>query len=107
MLVGVAKRLPSQNRTPTSTEILRGGSKADIRRPEDLLGKTVGVPEYQMTAPVWIRGILQDYHSIDPAAVVYVTGGEEQPGRVEKLKLDLPPRFRVTPIRSDQPSQRC
>lgn len=77
-------------------------AKADIRRPEDLLGKTVGVPEYQMTAPVWIRGILQDYHSIDPAAVVYVTGGEEQPGRVEKLKLDLPPRFRVTPIRPDQ-----
>ncbi len=69
-----------------------------ITRPEDLKGKRIGVPEYQMTAPVWIRGILADEYGIDPADVTYVTGGEEQPGREEKLKLNLPDRFRVEAI---------
>lgn len=69
-----------------------------ITRPEELKGKRIGVPEYQMTAPVWIRGILADEYGIDPADVTYVTGGEEQPGREEKLKLSLPERFRVAPI---------
>ncbi|MCW6537775.1 ABC transporter substrate-binding protein [Sphingomonas lycopersici] len=74
-------------------------SKASgIETPSDLVGKRVGVPEYQMTAPVWIRGILSDEYGIDPASVTYVTGGEEEPGREEKLKLDLPPRFRVEAI---------
>ena len=69
-----------------------------IDKPADLVGKRIGVPEYQMTAPVWIRGILQDEYGIDPASVTYLTGGEEEPGREEKLKLNLPERFRVEPI---------
>ncbi|MDQ8757426.1 ABC transporter substrate-binding protein [Sphingosinicella sp. LHD-64] len=73
-------------------------TKSGIQRPEDLVGKRIGVPEYQMTAPVWIRGILQDEYGVDPASVIYVTGGEEEPGREEKLKLNLPGRFRVEPI---------
>lgn len=73
-----------------------------IERPEDLVGKRIGVPEYQMTAPVWIRGILQDEYGVDPASVIYCTGGEEQPGREEKLKLDLPDRFRIEPIGPDK-----
>ncbi len=71
---------------------------AGIERPQDLVGKRVGVPEYQMTAPVWIRGILADEYGVAPDSVAYFSGGEEEPGRVEKLKLDLPPRIRITPI---------
>jgi len=73
-------------------------AKSGIREPKDLAGKRVGVPEYQMTAPVWIRGILQDEYGVDAAGVTYFTGGEEEPGREEKLKLDLPQRFRVSSI---------
>jgi 4,5-dihydroxyphthalate decarboxylase len=73
-------------------------TKSGIQTPQDLVGKRVGVPEYQMTAPVWIRGVLQDEYGVDPAAVTYMTGGEEQPGREEKLKLDLPERFDVRAI---------
>src|SRR5215469_6240850 len=73
-------------------------AKSLIREPADLVGKRIGVPEYQMTAPVWIRGVLADEYGVDPASVTYVTGGEEEPGRDEKLKLDLPERFRVVPI---------
>jgi len=71
---------------------------SSIREPKDLAGKKIGVPEYQMTAPVWIRGILQDEYGVDPASCEYWTGGEEEPGRDEKLKLDLPSNFRVRPI---------
>ena len=77
-------------------------AKSGIVDAKDLVGKRVGVPEYQMTAPVWIRGILSDEYGVDPASVTYLTGGEEQPGRDEKLKLELPERISVAPIGPDQ-----
>jgi 4,5-dihydroxyphthalate decarboxylase len=75
---------------------------AGIERPQDLVGKRIGVPEYQMTAPVWIRGILADEYGVAPDSVTYFSGGEEEPGRIDKLKVDLPPQFRVTPIGPQQ-----
>jgi len=77
-------------------------AKSGIREPKDLAGKKIGVPEYQMTAPVWIRGILQDEYGVDPAGCEYWSGGEEEPGRDEKLALDLPAKFRVRPIGPEQ-----
>ena len=71
---------------------------AGIREPRDLIGKRVGNPEYQMTAPVWIRGILSDHYGVPVDSVTYCTGGEEEPGRPEKLKLDLPANIRIEPI---------
>ena len=72
--------------------------KSGIREPKDLLGKRIGTPEFQMTAPVWIRGTLQDEYGVDPPSVEYFTGGVEERGRSEKVKLDLPAKIRVTPI---------
>lgn len=69
-----------------------------IREPKDLIGKRVGLPEYQLTAPVWIRGILSDEYDVPAASVSYFTGGQEEPGRIEKIKLSLPPQFHVEPI---------
>jgi 4,5-dihydroxyphthalate decarboxylase len=71
---------------------------AGIREPRDLIGKRIGVPEYQMTAPVWIRGILSDHYGVPVDSVTYFTGGEEEPGRTEKLKLDLPPGIEIRSI---------
>lgn len=69
-----------------------------ICEPKDLAGKRIGSPEYQMTAPVWIRGILSDEYGVPVTSGNYFTGGEEQPGRPEKLALSLPPQFRVERI---------
>ncbi len=69
-----------------------------IREPKDLIGKRVGNPEYQMTAPVWIRGVLQDEYGVPVDSVTYFTGGEEEPNRSEKLKLDLPSNIKVERI---------
>ena len=71
---------------------------AGIREPKDLVGKRVGNPEYQMTAPVWIRGILQDEYGVPVDTQTYYQGGEEEPNRPEKIKLDLPARIKVRAI---------
>jgi 4,5-dihydroxyphthalate decarboxylase len=73
-----------------------------IRQPKDLIGKKVGNPEYQMTALVWIRGMLADEHEVPVNSVTYCTGGEEEPGRPEKLRLELPPDIRVERIGPNQ-----
>jgi len=73
-----------------------------IREPKDLIGKRIGNPEYQMTAPVWIRGILSDEYSVPVTSVSYLSGGEEQAGRTEKIPLSLPPEIRLEAIPSDK-----
>jgi len=73
-------------------------AKSGIRTPKDLIGKKVGVPEFQMTAPVWIRGTLDEYYGVPVDSVTYYTGGEEEPGRSEKLALDLPANIKVQAI---------
>src|ERR1700730_12679682 len=68
--------------------------RSGIREPSDLRGKRFGCPEYQLTANVWIRGILDDEYGVAPESVTYVTGGEEEPGRPGKLALDWPAEIR-------------
>jgi 4,5-dihydroxyphthalate decarboxylase len=75
---------------------------AGIAQAKDLIGRRVGNPEYQMTAPVWIRGILADRYGVPVDSVTYMTGGEEEPGRSEKIALDLPASIRIEPIGPDR-----
>src|ERR1044071_8415049 len=78
-------------------------AKSGIKEPLDLIGKKIGNPEYQMTAPVWIRGILQDEYGVGVDTQTYYQGGEEEPvHRPEKLKLELPPNIKVAPIGEGQ-----
>jgi len=73
-----------------------------IREPKDLIGKRVGTPEYQMTAGVWIRGILSDEYGVPVSSTNYFNGGEEEPGRPEKLKLSLPPEIHLESIPAEK-----
>lgn len=77
-------------------------SDRGIRTPADLRGRAVGVPEYQMTAAVWVRGMLSDRYGVGAHEVRWSTGGLVQPGRTEKLALHLPPHFHVQPIGADR-----
>ena len=65
--------------------------KDRIQRPQDLKGRRVGLPEYQLTAHVWARAILQDDFGVRPEDIRWVRGGIDSPGRPEKIKLALPP----------------
>jgi 4,5-dihydroxyphthalate decarboxylase len=76
---------------------LYGNAESGINEPADLIGRRIGVPEYQMTMAVWLRGILQDHFGIDFRSMQHVTGGVDRPGRKERVPLDLPPEVDCTP----------
>jgi 4,5-dihydroxyphthalate decarboxylase len=75
--------------------------KDRIRSPEDLRGKRIGVPEYQLTANVWARALLEDDYGVKPSDVQWVRGGIDQPGRLEKIALSLPPGVHLTDAPAD------
>jgi 4,5-dihydroxyphthalate decarboxylase len=85
------------------SRVFRHGSmfvsaKSGITDPRELAGKRIGYPEYQMTAPVWMRGILADDYGVAVEGCRHFSGGVEQPGRIEKIALALPPAIRLEPV---------
>ncbi len=77
-------------------------TKSGIEEPKDLVGRRVGVPEYQITAAVWARGILQHEYGVTPEKMKWFTGGAEDPGRQEKLRPDLPKNIEIQWIGPDR-----
>jgi 4,5-dihydroxyphthalate decarboxylase len=71
---------------------------AGITTPKDLEGRRVGLPEYQMTLGLWLRGILADDHGVDVNGIRWRTAGTNAAGRKERLPLELPPGFDVAPL---------
>lgn len=71
----------------------------------DLRGRSVGVPEYQMTAALWMRGIMSDEAGVPATAVHWRTGALDQGIRRERLALAPPPDLRITPIADGQTLQ--
>ena len=61
-----------------------------IAKPADLKGKRGGVPEYSMTAAVYMRGLLQHEYGVKPSDVEWVQG------RADRLGRELPPDIRLT-----------
>jgi 4,5-dihydroxyphthalate decarboxylase len=75
---------------------------AGIERPEDLVGKRVGIPEYQMTAALWIRALLQHDYGVMPADLHWHYGGLNSTDYAERLRHETPPGVRLDPIPRDQ-----
>ncbi|MGE4218304.1 MAG: ABC transporter substrate-binding protein [Alphaproteobacteria bacterium] len=73
-----------------------------IEKPEDLKGKIVGVPEYQMTAALWIRGFLQDDFGVRASDMRWRSGGLEQGGRKQIVGLSLPPEIELKSIPAEE-----
>ncbi|MFV0493417.1 MAG: ABC transporter substrate-binding protein [Pseudorhodobacter sp.] len=80
--------------------IVRTGS--GIRKPADLRGRRIGIPEWQLTANVWARAMLEDEYGVSSTEINWVRGGLEEPGRHEKVSLDLPEGISVTDIGPEQ-----
>lgn len=66
--------------------------------PSQLAGKRIGVPEWAQTAAIYSRGILAHHHGVDLASIEWFQAGVNDPGRVEKVKLDLRGGLRLTPV---------
>src|SRR3954464_10842110 len=75
---------------------------AGIRTPADLRGKRIGLPEYQITAVVWMRGMMQHEYGVHPNEIHWRNGGQEQPGRDERTPLKPIAGLDLKPIGKDQ-----
>jgi len=73
-----------------------------IKGPQDFKGKKIGVPEYSITAAVWIRGFLSDECGVRAQDVQWLVGGQEEAGRKERVRLNLPPEIKVSLIPEDK-----
>jgi 4,5-dihydroxyphthalate decarboxylase len=62
----------------------------EVASPQALVGARIAVPEYHMTAVLFMRGLLGDEHGIRPSDVTWVQAGMYSPGRVEREPLHLP-----------------
>lgn len=68
-------------------------------------GRRIGVPEYQMTAAVWMRGIMNDEFDVDCNSIHWRTGALDKGVRRERLPLALPQGMVVEPIEEGQTLQ--
>jgi 4,5-dihydroxyphthalate decarboxylase len=65
-------------------------TRKGIRSPADLRGKRVGLPEWAQSAAVYTRGYLMHDIGIPLNEIRWVQAGTEEPGRIEKVELELP-----------------
>jgi 4,5-dihydroxyphthalate decarboxylase len=68
----------------------------------ELAGRRVGLPEYQMTAAVWVRGLLAEQYGVDLRSIEWYVGGVEKPGRKERISLDPPAGYRIHRLDDNQ-----
>ena len=73
-----------------------------IETPEDLKGRVIGLPEYQMTANLWVRGILEDEYGVKPSDIKWRNGGLEEAGREERARISLPEGVELESIPKDE-----
>ncbi|QGA69000.1 ABC transporter substrate-binding protein [Sulfolobus sp. E11-6] len=64
--------------------------ESGIRKPEDLKGRRVGIPEFRHTASVWIRGILEEKYGVPVESVTYVLGPMEREKSPNKYYIYVP-----------------
>lgn len=74
------------------------GKNSAIKKPKDLEGRRVGIPEWAQTAGIYVRGLLQHEYGVDLRRIAWFQAGVWQPGRVEKVELKLPDGIRITPV---------
>jgi 4,5-dihydroxyphthalate decarboxylase len=73
-------------------------NEAGVHAPADLRGKRIGVPDYHMTAALWIRGMLEHEYGVRAAEVEWMQGGLQDAGRKERVEYHLPPEIRVRTV---------
>lgn len=71
-------------------------SDRKIKKAADLRGRRIGIAEYQLSANVWVRGILEDIYGVKPHEIEWVRGGMNTPGRPEKIRVMLPAPIKIT-----------
>lgn len=67
-------------------------TESGIEKPQDLVGKRIGCPEYTMTALLFVRGLLEHEYGVRPQDVEWVMG------RPERVDFQSPPGVRISAV---------
>lgn len=73
---------------------------SNIRKPEDLIGKRVGVRRFSLSAGIWARGLLQHEYGIPLERIHWVIQ------TATTLRPEIAARLEVTQVPSDEPLER-
>lgn len=71
---------------------------SELEDPADLADKRVGLPEWAQTASVYSRGLLMHEYGVDLRTIQWFQAGVNQPGRIEKVPLQLPDGVTYEPL---------
>jgi len=69
-------------------------SDSGIHSAKDLEGRKIGIPEWAQTAGIYVRGALAEHYGVDLGSIHWIQAGVDEPGRLEKVRLNLPDSFR-------------
>lgn len=69
-----------------------------ITKPEDLKGKRVGVPEYQQTAAIWARGVLQHEFGVHASDMKWFMERNDNRSHGHSTGFKPPAGIDITPI---------
>jgi 4,5-dihydroxyphthalate decarboxylase len=76
--------------------------RSGISTPEDLRGGRIGVPDYTITAAVYVRGFLLHDFGIAPESMEWCWGGLETPSHEPvRIPFDLPTGLRLRHVGDD------
>jgi 4,5-dihydroxyphthalate decarboxylase len=85
---------PSRVARHSSVYVRRGG----ITEPSQLAGARIGLPEWAQTAAIYSRALLTHEWGIPLRDVEWFQAGVNDPGRAEKVQINLPEGVRLTPV---------
>ncbi|MGE0746221.1 MAG: ABC transporter substrate-binding protein [Rhodospirillales bacterium] len=80
-------------------------SDGSVKRPEDMKGKRIGIPEWSQTATIYARGWMVHQVGIPLKDVTWVQAGVNEPGRVEMAKLKLPEGVHINVVQEKSLTQ--
>ena len=78
---------------------------SNIDSPAQLAGKRVGIPEWAQTAAIYTRGMIAHDYGVPLRDITWHQAGVNQPGRKEKVRLQLPEGVRYVPVPDQSLSQ--
>lgn len=69
-----------------------------VRRPEDLVGRRVGCPQWSQTATIYVRGYLAETAGVPLSSIEWVQAGVNDPGRPEPAVLKIPENISIRSV---------
>jgi 4,5-dihydroxyphthalate decarboxylase len=93
--LGAIPVFPSRMFRQSAVYVRKGGP---VRRPEELAGRRVGLPQWSQTTMIYVRGWLGDDLGIGLRDIRWVQSGVDRPGQGEPVPVRVPDGIELTPV---------